>query len=134
LPRVSFLDRTSSSRWPCDIAGAKAVTIFLFTEDSTIPGRSTEIGQRSTGGAGSTTRETPYPLPPVNERSSIQATLEPLEVQNLGNKITELMDVTMRKGLKISVLIEFSTKNMSDEKLEQIKDLLKEISPKLQMD
>ncbi len=126
------LDRTNDSKWPCDIAGAKAVKVFQLSEKTSAPYE--PVDQQPPKNVDQLTREESPQWQPASDKRSTQAILDLIGVQNLGTKVTELKTLTVGKELKINVRIEFSSKDMPEERLEKIKRILKEISPELALD
>ncbi len=126
------LDRTiDSGKWPCDVAGAKAIKIILKQKDYSGISTSKTSDVSAHGSSGSKVAEEVQPLDGTQDKRVARAILDPMEVQNLGNKVTELKKLTIGKDLKIGIWIEFSSRDISTEKLEQIKELLKGIAPDL---
>ena len=126
------LDRTiDSGKWPCDVAGAKAIKIILKQTSYPGIGSSTTSDTSAHSKSDSRVAEGVQSLEETQDKRIAQAVLDPIEVQNLGNKVADLKMLTIGRDLKIAIQIEFSGRDLSVESLEKIEGLLRGISSDL---
>ncbi len=75
----------------------------------------------------------PIPSPPPKDALTAKAYLEPGQIQDLADQITELTKAAAGHDLKYQVQIEFKGDENKIEAAKKINDLLKEVSEKLQL-
>lgn len=122
--RMNVLVRAEASgAWPCDLAGAGAVTIRLPL-DARDAGTVTRTGSGTTGGS----------APTPNTRRSPELVLKPNELQDLTDLIPDLLRATTGHELTFEISIGLKGEaRPNDQIVKSINDLPKQVRGGLQV-